>query len=446
MSAILEPAGGYAPYRLIFQTPGLIDMLGVKTFGISAKPYANPIGYFGTGLKYAIAIALRGHAKLTILRGLERFDFTTHSVTSRERIFSQVFCNDEPMAFTLDLGRDWEPWMALRELYCNTVDERGTLLAQEQEPFAEEGITKIILASETFGRLWRDERHTFILESTPIATSSYCDVHAGETKHLYYNGIRAYTSEKPFLYTYNIKSPLTLTEDRSIAWIWQAQDYLYRGLLSLSNSSILRTLFRYGSKDVNQELYAEFDFRYPPDYEASREALDIIRELHDAKELRGSCGLEDYFAKDELCRLGDDDYQPSESEIATIARVNEFLPRLGLSNPFRRLVVSSKLNMQQTWHVAHKSMGFGLELQGNTLPICLNPANDTLFIARAVVMQGVRETLRVLIEAQQEKSSNGKKELQAAFLEAFIGACTFDSYFSIKPLNASPEPDEEILF
>jgi hypothetical protein len=39
---------------LFFCTPGLIDLEAVFTFGVHAKETENPIGYFGTGLKYAI--------------------------------------------------------------------------------------------------------------------------------------------------------------------------------------------------------------------------------------------------------------------------------------------------------------------------------------------------------------------------------------------------------
>ena len=42
-----------------FITPGQIDLENVFTFGISAKESDNPIGFFGTGLKFAIATLLR---------------------------------------------------------------------------------------------------------------------------------------------------------------------------------------------------------------------------------------------------------------------------------------------------------------------------------------------------------------------------------------------------
>jgi hypothetical protein len=56
---------------------GLIPMEAVTTMGVSAKEGENPIGFFGTGLKYAIASLLRTSHKITIWRGLDRYDFAT---------------------------------------------------------------------------------------------------------------------------------------------------------------------------------------------------------------------------------------------------------------------------------------------------------------------------------------------------------------------------------
>jgi len=40
---------------IIFHNQGELDIRAVTTFGLSVKKNDNPIGYFGTGLKYAIA-------------------------------------------------------------------------------------------------------------------------------------------------------------------------------------------------------------------------------------------------------------------------------------------------------------------------------------------------------------------------------------------------------
>lgn len=416
-AALTDP--DYQPYRIVFENDGLVDMLAVKTFGVNAKEADNPIGFFGTGLKYAIAIILREGGKFSILRGHERFDFTVRRQLVRMQEFGLVYCNDEPLSFTINLGKEWKPWMALRELYCNTVDEKGTVKLQEREPHPEENKTKMWITGEEFGRIWSEERGAFILDTKAIATSPYIDVHPGETKHLYYNGIRAYTSEKPFMYTYNIHHHLVLTEDRTIAWEWQAKDYLYRGFLQLDNKDVLRRLFRRSTKD-DKEHYSEFTFKYPEEYQASQEALDVIRELYASKELNTSSGLSYYRDRDFLDRMGEEDCHITDEEHKTLEAVNHFLAACGLNPYFKQIVVTDELSLKDRWYVTTKEMGLGFQLKDRSLVLTLEKRSETLFVARGVLMMGVEETLNVIIEALLDKKGDAKDEMRRAFVKAVM--------------------------
>lgn len=44
---------------IIFRNAGTIDPKSITTFGVSSKENPGAIGFFGTGLKYALAILLR---------------------------------------------------------------------------------------------------------------------------------------------------------------------------------------------------------------------------------------------------------------------------------------------------------------------------------------------------------------------------------------------------
>jgi len=55
---------------IYFSNPGLIDLTGLKTFGLTSKAeQSDKIGRFGTGLKYAVAVILRKSGIMTIRRG-----------------------------------------------------------------------------------------------------------------------------------------------------------------------------------------------------------------------------------------------------------------------------------------------------------------------------------------------------------------------------------------
>ena len=68
---------------IIFENDGLIDKRSITTFGISSKENSSAIGYFGTGLKYAIAILLRENINITIYIGNERLEFTKEKELER---------------------------------------------------------------------------------------------------------------------------------------------------------------------------------------------------------------------------------------------------------------------------------------------------------------------------------------------------------------------------
>ena len=55
-----------------FQNNGEIDIRAVTTIEINAKEGDNPIGYFGSDLKYTINVILRSSSTITIWSDLNR--------------------------------------------------------------------------------------------------------------------------------------------------------------------------------------------------------------------------------------------------------------------------------------------------------------------------------------------------------------------------------------
>jgi hypothetical protein len=67
--------------QLVFETPGLIDLRAFTVMGFNAKPATeNPIGYFGTGLKYAISVLCRLGTKPVVWIGQDKYTFYTKTV------------------------------------------------------------------------------------------------------------------------------------------------------------------------------------------------------------------------------------------------------------------------------------------------------------------------------------------------------------------------------
>src|SRR5437867_1027619 len=95
----------------VFENPGVIDPRSITTFGVSSKDNASKaIGFFGTGLKYAIAILLRNGCGITIYSGGKKYTFGVFKEEIRNDTFQIVTMNNVKLGFTTELGKTWEMW------------------------------------------------------------------------------------------------------------------------------------------------------------------------------------------------------------------------------------------------------------------------------------------------------------------------------------------------
>ncbi|GAB5471439.1 MAG: hypothetical protein Kilf2KO_44690 [Rhodospirillales bacterium] len=220
-----------------FANAGLLDLNALRVMGVSVKENGSPIGYFGTGLKFALATLLRtGHAVELRLRGQAApYRFHAAPLTVRGRDFQQVYMNAERLAFTTALGRNWQPWQAYRELLSNALDEGG---GASSEPC--EADTVIRVAGDGIDRA-HGERDTIFLSTRPLASSECVEVHPGAGRFLFYRGVRAFEVGGG-LYSYNITKGLELTEDRTIKDIWRAKMYLGWHLPEMDSAEIAEAL------------------------------------------------------------------------------------------------------------------------------------------------------------------------------------------------------------
>lgn len=230
---------------IVFQNPGLIDMAAVTTMGVSVKN-DGAIGYFGTGLKFAIATILRHKGVITIHRGTEAFAFTADEITVRGETFERVCMNGEPLGFTTALGRDWEPWMAFRELASNCRDEGGRYFTGGNWAAIADHTT-ITVAGEAMMEVW-PERHSIMLESLPVLANDMIEVREGVSQFIYYRGVRIFTSPRPLAFTYNILGKVEITEDRTAKSWYELELKLERGIGQIEDRAILRRMLTCGEQ------------------------------------------------------------------------------------------------------------------------------------------------------------------------------------------------------
>jgi hypothetical protein len=219
--------------QIVFYTLPILPKACLFTMGVSAKEIEHPIGFFGTGLKYAIAVCMRLGAKIEIESNGEHISFITVEEQVRNKSFEIIYAHikhgvssfdEQRMPMTLDYGKTWEPWMALRELYSNTVDEKGEMWTNDdggpRHPCHREGTYITITCAEDHDLMtaWDTRYDTWLLDPnrTPVWENERLQVYMRPSSALYYKGIRVSQSGFESAVTYNLLRDHVLTEDRTL--------------------------------------------------------------------------------------------------------------------------------------------------------------------------------------------------------------------------------------
>jgi hypothetical protein len=221
-----------------FQSRGLIDPRCITTIGVSVKETENPIGFFGTGLKYAIAIILRAKGEITIWRGLEPMRFTTHAIEVRGKSVDLVCMNGHELGFTVELGKHWEMWQAFREIYCNTLDEGGECNFGMAAPT--EGTTTVCVSLRAFAECFSNIED-YILKTEAIYPGPVVAFHPGPSAAVFYRTIRVHgaLTDKPCFFAPNVLERIDLTEDRTAKDQWELYRRIAKAILQSKDRRFL---------------------------------------------------------------------------------------------------------------------------------------------------------------------------------------------------------------
>ena len=204
---------------IYFSNDGNLDLDVIRTMGVSVKKTDTPIGFFGTGLKYAIATLLRTGHQISLYTDGRTIEFTTKTKEIRGEEFQMIMMGDEQLGFTTDLGKNWEVWQAYRELYSNTMDEQGVVSGQftEKQTVFTVRPVKVFQQGEPSIIDVHAERGKIFLQGEPWLVGDGIEVYRGKSSYVYYRGVRVHKLLKPTRFTYNFTCHMSLTEDRTLA-------------------------------------------------------------------------------------------------------------------------------------------------------------------------------------------------------------------------------------
>jgi hypothetical protein len=241
-----------------FCNPGLIDLAAVRTLGVSVKDNDSAIGYFGTGLKFAIATILRHGGEIKLYRGDEVHTIGSEKVCIRGEDFEVVTLDGEQLGFTTQLGRDWQPWMAYRELASNALDEGGSYGLFDGSSCR--ALETMFVVSGGGIQEANAEAASILLQTEPIYKNEDIELHPGDGRQIFYRGVRVGDLPDPSVYRINLLGKIALTEDRTYSNIWEVYSRMVRGIAKISDEKILQRILTAGKN------FLEHGRSFPAEY------------------------------------------------------------------------------------------------------------------------------------------------------------------------------------
>ena len=222
---------------VIFENPGTLDPRALTIMGLNAKENDNPIGYFGTGFKYGIAITLREGCNVLIQDGIGP-DKVVKQVEQkfRGKEYMSIWLKDKELPFTTELGKNWVLWQAYREFKGNCDDEGGRVWVSTTIPMRENNKTRVIVSGDAFLNVHEEKDKYFWNKTKSIMLDDSNSRSLSNPGSLFYRGIKVGQTMQETDYSYNIvDKELELSEDRNLT-AWGERQLIYRLESSISCS------------------------------------------------------------------------------------------------------------------------------------------------------------------------------------------------------------------
>lgn len=229
---------------IAFENTTKLDPLAFQLMGVHAKDSDNPIGKFGTGLKYSIAILLRENIDFEIWSYGKQYKFHTVTKDFRGQAINQVYCNDMPLGYSTHIGSHWTLENVYRELYCNAHDEKGIIRVVPDRSMTDIHNSTVILVDGL------EEEHAarhklFLHDKTPLHENEFGKIYPVVTNNqaLFYRDIKVNHSEMPCKFSYSITQGVELTEDRTVTNIYEYLRCLAQTWACCDDPKLLEKLF-----------------------------------------------------------------------------------------------------------------------------------------------------------------------------------------------------------
>lgn len=241
---------------LKIKNSGEIEPQALTLIGASTKTDDNQkIGMFGSGNKYALAYILRNRIDLQIYSGVNRISIDTKSEIFREEEFEIVYINGERTSITTRMGKDWEMWQAIREVYCNAVDEGDETIEVVKRIEPVDGETHFYMEyTEEVKKVISDFDKYFSKDKAVVSETSFGKImtKSHKTVNVYRKGIRCADTNYESVYDYDINE-IHINESRVVPHYWRIQEAVWVLITQCKDYNVLENIFKGMGETMNIE-------------------------------------------------------------------------------------------------------------------------------------------------------------------------------------------------
>jgi len=241
---------------------GEMETQALTLLGASTKVNdETKIGQFGSGNKYALAYFLRNDYPVTITSGTRGIEITTKEEIFRDEVFNIIYINGEKTSITTQMGKGWEYWQAMREIYCNAMDEGGYSIDFVSEIEAVEGETHFYIeAKDSAFDFMQNFDDYFATKKEVLFECSMGRIlkRSGDKANIYRRGIRCFNSNKDSIFDYDFKN-MDIDENRLVKYFWEVERKIWELIYRCDNEAvIMEVLHKVGNSDYLEGNISEY--------------------------------------------------------------------------------------------------------------------------------------------------------------------------------------------
>lgn len=257
--------------------PGAFSLLGAT----SKRGDNSKIGYFGSGLKYALAVLLRHNVEFHVFSGTRKVNIEVRKSSFRNTEFDVIHIDGMPTSLTTEMGVDWHLWYAVREIYCNSLDEPDANISVSQQKTGKKGTTRFYIEMSQLSEVFKDWKRFFSDKRNDVVSvvpgkarvyeryirpnvflsekaSSDGPTPPEEASIIYRKGVNVGEIPGKCLYDYDLNS-IDITESRTIASTFSLRwDLAHDVWAETASIEMIKNLFDNGEETFEMSLPWEY--------------------------------------------------------------------------------------------------------------------------------------------------------------------------------------------